>query len=100
VRAWKRNAHLLTDKMGELDQAGAGVSLPELRRATGQSRSVLLWALTWLVEIGAAELWLDADKRTLWRVLPHDQDELNDQVQPFAVDLGLDHLEELLRSLQ
>jgi hypothetical protein len=96
------NAHLLADKMRELDPAGAGVSLPLLRRATGQSRAVLLWALTWLVEIGAAELWLDADKRRLWRVLPRDHGELSDQVQPVAIDLDLDssYLEELLESLQ
>jgi hypothetical protein len=52
--------------MVELDPDGAGLTLPELRRATGQSSERLMWALTWLVETGAAEMKLDARKRKLW----------------------------------
>src|SRR5207244_6297789 len=38
VRAWKKRALDLADRMQELDPDGAGLTLPELRKATGQSR--------------------------------------------------------------
>jgi hypothetical protein len=87
--------------MQELDPDGAGLTLPELRKATGQSRERLIWALTWLVETGAAEMKLDERKRKLWHAALDDGGK--DQL-PFTAPPGdltdYSAFEGLLSSLQ
>lgn len=69
---------------------------------TGLSRSILRGDLAWLVETGAAEHTLDADKRKLWRAVPEDVDQDQQPVLASAVDLtdptDYGALEELLSS--
>lgn len=101
MRAWKKRALDLADRMQELDPDGAGLTLPELRKATGQSRERLMWALTWLVETGAAELKLDASKRKLWNAALDDRGQDQPPFMPPPVDLtDYSAFEGLLSSLR
>jgi hypothetical protein len=99
MRFWKKRAMGLLTLMRELDPDGRGLSLPELRRHTGESRAVLLNAVLWLQECGAAECHLDAEKRKLWRALPAEpvsDEPVAEPLPDLGLDMGVDLLAELL----
>jgi hypothetical protein len=101
VRAWKRRALELADRMLELDPGGAGLSLPQLRKQTGESRAVLEWDLAWLVETGGATVTLDVTKRRLWSAVPDEADQDQPPLMAPPADL-IDYsaLEDLVSSFE
>jgi hypothetical protein len=99
MRLWKKRAMALLELMRQLDPDGRGLSLPELRRVTSESRPILLNAVLWLQECGAAECRLDAEKRKRWTALseePASDEPVADPLPDLGLDVGVDLLAELL----
>lgn len=65
--SWRRRSFDLLDLMRQHDQDGHGLSLLDLMGLTGESRARLAGSLTYLEDIGAVTLHLDAERKR-WAV--------------------------------